>query len=112
MSTPESSLLDSYPHVGGQRNRSFFLHPLFLFSSVWCLVTILYSLRLSDLLLFSNTDVRMAVVYIALPFVVGVLAVTLIGRLLAQGFPAVDSRSTFASDHIERRLTVLFRMWI
>jgi oligosaccharide repeat unit polymerase len=92
--------------------RTAVLHPIVLFVSVWVGVALLYSLHLSELLIFKETEVEAVVFGILLPYIVAAMGVTLLHRVLRR---CVGSQSLPASldlTRLDNRLKLLFRIWL
>jgi oligosaccharide repeat unit polymerase len=95
------------------QERSRLLHPLFLFLFGWLSVWLLYTLHLSDLLIFSNAAVRDVIVGVVVPFSVTCLIVLMVLALLSLSFPRRDSsEQQYNFDQLDRRVSLLFRVWV
>lgn len=94
------------------RSRSIWLHPMALFVATWCGVAFLYSLHLSDLLIFKDKEVQNLVLEILLPFLVTAIGSTALLKVLSRSFATSRIRSSWSPDQTERRLVYLFRFWM
>lgn len=93
-------------------NRTFLLHPLIIFSTVWLTVVFLYSLHLSRLLRYSTNEVVRVTGYIWLPFVGVILAYTAFHHFTKLAFHPRPDATRLNFDLLERRLRLWFRVWV
>jgi len=103
-------LLDSYRF--NQRDRSWIFHPLTLFSGVWAVTVLLYSIRLSDLLLYTSADALALVTRLWVPFFCSVFLYLIFFHFsqFAFGAKRVEVRLNF--DLLTMRLRRWFIFWI
>ena len=92
-------------------NRPLFLGPFVLFAAVWFSVALLYSLRLSELLLFPTGEVWRVVSTLLLPFLTVVLGYGVTYRFLQVGYPLRKKRAYLNLDALEKALRLGFRIW-
>ena len=93
-------------------SKPLLLHPLALFTAVWGSIVFLYSLHLSRLLIFSNTQVLHAVFWLYIPFF---LTISLLGtlRTLAPRKPRLSSHTpSIPVDRVHRQLIRWFIFWV
>jgi len=92
-------------------SRGVLFHPVTLFLASWCVVVGLYSLHLSELLLFDNSRVIRVALWVVVPFV--------IMAWWAMAFYAVAPKKAVSSPRpfldvavVERRLHYAFWVWV
>lgn len=92
--------------------RNVMLHPLIVATSIWGVLLGLYTLHLSELLLFPVLELVPLALAIWTPFAIVALGYALWRpRILRQGYkPSVPGRAQLAV--IEKRLRLLFRFWM
>jgi oligosaccharide repeat unit polymerase len=92
--------------------RRTLLHPFMVFSCVWFTVVFLYSLHLSNLLLYSTQEVVVATGYIWIPFL-GVIALyTAYHHWMKLAYRPRAQMRVINLGLVERRLTIWFRLWV
>ncbi|MGC1373943.1 MAG: O-antigen polymerase [Candidatus Sulfotelmatobacter sp.] len=92
--------------------RSLLVHPLTLFVGVWSLVVFLYSLHLSELLVYSTANVLDITLWIVVPYVISVLAVEAFYLLVPPRGLDTSNRQPINPDAIDRKLLHWFIFWI
>jgi oligosaccharide repeat unit polymerase len=92
--------------------RPVLLKPLFLFSAVWLGVSFLYSLHLSDLLLYSPEQELAAVFFIWLPFAAVAVVFAIARRLLSVFRRPITESRTVDLTLLESRLNAWFKIWV
>ena len=92
--------------------RTILLHPFVVFSIIWFSVAILYSLHLSNVLLFPTRDVIEITSYIYLPFVLTITFYSAIRYLTRLGYHVRPKITRINFDLLERRLSIWFRVWL
>jgi oligosaccharide repeat unit polymerase len=92
--------------------RSPLLHPLTLFVAVWSLVVFLYSLHLSELLVYSTATVLNITLWIVVPYMVTVLALETFYVLVPQRALDANDRQPIDLEAIDRKLLHWFIFWI
>ncbi len=92
--------------------RTLLLHPFIVFSGVWLTVVFLYSMHLSNLLLYSTSDVIGVTSYIWLPFVAVLALYTTFHNFTKLAYRPRQNLRRFNLDLLERRLTIWFRIWV
>ena len=92
--------------------RNLTLHPLIIVTGLWGVLLGLYALHLSDLLLFPVVELAPVALAVWMPFAIVALGYALWRpRILRQGYQLnIPSRTQLAV--IEKRLRLLFRVWI
>jgi oligosaccharide repeat unit polymerase len=92
-------------------DRSWIFHPLVLFSGVWIGVVILYSLHLSDLLLYTSTQTLAIASYLILPFLIVTLIFLTFFHFSRSAFGQSEMESTPNFELLTRRLRRGFIIW-
>ena len=92
--------------------RTILLHPFVVFSTIWFSVAIMYSLHLSNLLLFSTREVIQVTSYIYLPFVLTLTIYSIIYHLLRPAYYVRPKPIRVNVDLLEQRLSIWFMVWL
>jgi oligosaccharide repeat unit polymerase len=103
-------LLNAYRF--NQRERSWIFHPLTLFSGVWAGTVFLYSIHLSDLLLYNSEEALALVTHLWVPFFCSVFLYLMFFHFsqFAFGSKRVEAQLNF--DLLTKRLSRWFTFWI
>ena len=97
---------------GFVRPPTYILHPLFVFSSVWLGVLLLYSLHLSFILRYPTTEIVSTILTVWVPFAVTVCIYQVIRRHPALNRSSARKPFRINYELLRRRLKIWFRIWI
>jgi oligosaccharide repeat unit polymerase len=93
------------------------LQPAVIFAVVWGSVFLLYSLHLSGVLIYNNTQVLNTILTLCVPFLLACGAYSMIRGMILIVAPPVQSSDASISEEetyrrLDKRLTLFFRLWL
>lgn len=91
---------------------SNFMHPMIIFTSTWCLVYLLYTMKLSHLLLYDSSIALNTVLLIMLPFFMVSITFIVISKLNPADLACCSNIIEVRSNIIEAKLYKYMLIWV